>query len=184
VKVEDQPIIYLGNNIDACIKDSVVLSVDDVYDNFTWSTGDVGLTTVAHDGTSIIPGMYSFWVKGSNDDGECSYSDTILVQLNDCDSSFVGINDPVLTEVSFEVYPTPTQGNLNIRGIQLGDVGVDRIVIMSMRGEIAQVMNASDWSEISSDEMQINLSALADGVYMMRIDHAQGSNVVRVIVGK
>ena len=184
VKVEDQPIIYLGNNIEACIKDSVVLTVDNVYDDFTWSNGDAGLTTLAHDGTSITPGMYSFWVKGSNVDGECSYSDTIMVQLNDCDSSFVGINDPVLTEVSFEVYPNPTQGNLNIRGMQLIDVGVERIVIMGMRGEIAQVMNASDWSEISSDEMQIHLSSLADGVYMMRIDHTQGSNVVRVIVGK
>ena len=184
VTVEDQPIIYLGNNIDACIKDSVILTVDNVYDNFTWSTGDVGLTTVAHDGTSIMPGVYSFWVKGSNVGGECSYSDTIMVQLKDCDSSFVGIENPGFDQISFEVYPNPTQGNLNIRGTKLSSLNVDRIVMMGMRGEIAQVLNASDWSEISSDEMQINLSALADGVYMMRIDHAQGSNVVRLIVGK
>ena len=184
VTVEDQPVFYLGNNIDACIKDTVILTVDNVYDNFTWSTGDVGLSTVAHDGSSIVPGMYSFWAKGSNDAGECSYSDTIMVQLNDCDSSFVGIDEPILSEISFEVYPNPTQGNLNIRDSRLNDLSIDRIVLMGMRGDIAQVINAADWSEISADEMQINLSSLADGVYMMRIDHAQGSNLVRVIVGK
>ncbi len=184
VVVEDQPTFYLGDNIEACIKDSVLLTVDNVYDNFTWSTGDVGLTTVAHDGSSIMPGVYSFWVKGTNDAGECSYSDTIKVLLEDCDSSFVGIEDPILELVSFEVYPNPTRGYLNIRGSQLSSLEIDQITVMGMRGEIAKTYNPSEWSEVSSEEMQINMSTLADGVYMMRIDHAKGSNVVRVIVGR
>ncbi len=180
VEVEVQTTFYLGDNITACLKDPVTLTVDNVYDNFNWSTGDSTLSILAHDGSVIIPGQYPFWVTGTNDNGACSYSDTIMLTLVDCDTSFVGIEEAV--SYSFEIFPNPTREVLNVNG----SIGVDfnRIMMISMRGEIAKVFDASTWNVTGADGVRLDVSDLADGVYMLRIEHAKGINTARVIVGK
>ncbi len=184
VTVDDQPIFYLGNNIVACLKDVVTLTVDSVYDNFVWSTGDTSLSIIAHDGSMMTPGNYPFWVTGSNEAGGCSYTDTIYVQLNDCDSSFVGIEQvESLVNIAFEVYPNPTQNNFNVRGADGTNADISRIVIQGMRGDISKVFRMADFN-YTNGEIQLDVQDLANGVYLMSIEHQYGINTVRVIVGK
>jgi hypothetical protein len=180
VNVENQPTLYLGNNIEACVKDVINLSVENVYDNFNWSTGETGTSIMAHDGSVIMPGLYSFWVTGSNDIGECSYTDTIYITLIDCDSSFVGIDDNLAVEqsISFEVYPNPSRDLFNVKGALSSGVTMDRIVLM-----IAKVYNPSDWSS-AGDNIQLDIRNLANGVYLIRLEHSAGINNARVIIGK
>ncbi|MEZ4720628.1 MAG: T9SS type A sorting domain-containing protein [Flavobacteriales bacterium] len=184
IDISEQPTFYLGDNIQACLKESITLTVDNVYDNFMWSTGETGTSILAHDGSVIMPGPYQFWVEGSNNSGDCSFSDTIYITLEDCDSSYVGVEEPVaLTEVSFSVYPNPTRDFFNV-GSQLSTDRLDRVVMIGVRGEIARIYNVSTWTNTTEGQIQLDIRDLSNGIYIMQIEHELGVNTARVIVGK
>ena len=181
VNVDAVQTFYLGDNIEACIKDSVTLSVDDVYDNFTWSTGETGLSIVAHDGSSIFPTSYPFWVTGTNNEGGCTYTDTIYVTFRDCDSTFVGTDEMGFIPISFELYPNPTRSIINLRGSSMA-TSIDRIEVYNINGELANSVEAGNFSLNDRQEIQLDLRSLDNGVYLIRISHELGVNTSRIIL--
>ncbi len=181
VNVDAVQTFYLGDNIEACIKDSVTLSVDDVYDNFTWSTGETGLSIVAHDGSSIFPTSYPFWVTGTNNEGGCTYTDTIYVTFRDCDSTFVGTDEMGIIPISFELYPNPTRSIINLRGSSMA-TSIDRIEVYNINGELANSVEAGNFSLNDRQEIQLDLRSLDNGVYLIRISHELGVNTSRIIL--
>ncbi|MBT3647922.1 MAG: T9SS type A sorting domain-containing protein, partial [Flavobacteriales bacterium] len=179
VDVMDQPTFYLGDNFTICRDSAVVLTVPNVYDSFIWSDSNTGITILAHDGSAIIPGLYTFWATGTNAGG-CSYSDTIVINLKDCSPE--GLEAVHLPE-GIDVYPNPTASELNIALLQGSVDHIDQIRMVDIRGSQAALFNPSDWSLTSSGEyVMINVSNLANGVYVLQVVHDQGVHSERVII--
>jgi hypothetical protein len=71
--------------------------------------------------------------------------------------------------VSFEVYPNPTSGKIEIKG----DIStIETIEVCAMNGQ--KLLNFVDPNMVS-------LEGLSTGVYLLRISNDKGSSVVRVI---
>ena len=107
-----------------------------------------------------------------------------MVRLDDCDSSYVGLEDPQSVAVSFEAYPNPTRDVVNIRTNATLDVAIEQIVILGANGQLHGIMETGDWTQQNAGEISIDLSQLASGVYYLRVQHAYGNNNLRVVIGK
>ncbi len=97
---------------------------------------------------------------------------------SDKDTAFVnvtiGINDPEF-EKTISVYPNPTSGVVNI---EMGSNSTDdaTATVYNALGEIATEATA-----LKGSKTQLNLSNLAPGVYMLKIQTASGKNAVKQI---
>jgi hypothetical protein len=181
IDVEDQPVFTLGENIYACMDSVVTLTVPAVYTNFTWSTGETGTSIVAHNGSITPPGEYNFWVEGSND-GPCTYADSIVVRILDCDSIFVAVEE-VLSEVELTLYPNPARDVLNISWTGGGVDQLDEIRILSAMGELVTIRTAQDWVE-TNKVISLPLGDLANGLYFLEVISGDKHSTRRFVVGK
>jgi len=82
----------------------------------------------------------------------------------------VTITNVMENEASVKVYPNPTQGEVTLEG-----EGLSHIRIMNAYGQT--VYNA----EVEGEQVRIDLSQMAKGIYMMHIE-AEGGQAVRKIV--
>ena len=184
INVEDQPTFYLGDNFFACLDSVVLLSVNGDYDNYMWNDSSTALTYMAHDGSIMTPGAYTHWVTGSNDNG-CSYSDTIVITLVDCDSVLIGLDDITMSDISMEVYPNPTRSDFNIRLNGFDRSALETIRLYGILGDLARTYKASDWNVLSDDSViSIETNGITDGVYLMELTTKYGVSTTRVIVGR
>jgi hypothetical protein len=77
---------------------------------------------------------------------------------------------------SVSLFPNPTSGAFTLERTNLvGDVEVS---IIGLRGEL---LNATKWDSGSS-ELNIDLSDLASGIYMVRLTADEGTRTMRVAV--
>jgi hypothetical protein len=180
VTVAEQPAFYLGDNIYACLDSTIELSVDNVYDSYVWSTADTGLATIAHDGSIIMPGIYTFWATGFNATG-CSYTDSISLRLADCDNEFVGIEEASNALNELVVYPNPTRANFYVRWNQFS---TDPIMAMTMYDMFGSVVRNMSNESPDSELMEISTIGLADGVYLLTVNTAEASRTLRVLIQK
>ncbi|MEQ9186184.1 MAG: T9SS type A sorting domain-containing protein [Cryomorphaceae bacterium] len=183
IDVIDQPIFYLGDNIDACLSEEITLSVPNVYDNFLWSDSSSGLSIQAHDGTVKQPGTYQFWALGYNDGG-CSYSDTLYLQLIDCDGVYVGISELDDEGLGFEFYPNPASTEVNL----VFDASIDDLVsigIYDAAGSLVKSFDDDAWKERSNEHaLRIQLGEVANGIYLLRVEDKGGVSTKRLVIGR
>jgi len=83
-------------------------------------------------------------------------------------------NDPVgiqeLADISIEVYPNPTNGNIKINA----DKEIDEVSVFSLDGKLIQQMNYSNGD-------QIDLSNLSSGIYLLQVAISGSSKTIRII---
>ena len=106
-------------------------------------------------------GGYIYRVKAVNDGGSSAYTNVGELVL--------GIENDLLTN-TLEVYPNPAQDVVTIRGI----VPIERIAITSLHGRsLARYQQPGE---------RIELPALTAGVYLLRIQFANGQGAVRKLM--
>ncbi|NQV54041.1 MAG: T9SS type A sorting domain-containing protein, partial [Flavobacteriales bacterium] len=183
IDVIEQPTFYLGDNLDICLDEEHTLSVPNVYDNFLWSDSSTGLSILAHDGTLKTPGIYQFWALGYNEAG-CSYSDTMYLSLIDCDGVFVGIEEVGDGAFGFDFYPNPASDNVNLVLNASAD-DLRSVGIYGAMGEMVRTYGKADWnSNGHEDEVVIDLGEMANGIYLIQVNHADGISTKRLVIGR
>jgi hypothetical protein len=180
IEVSEQPAFYLGDNIYACLDSVIELSVDNVYDSFVWSTGDTGLTTLAHDGSIIMPGVYNFWARGFNATG-CSFTDSIALRLADCNDEFVGIEESSASLNELVVYPNPTRANLYVRWNHQQTEPLTEMLMYDMFGSVVKTFSLEN---TDAELIEISTSGLADGMYLLSVNTAGANRTIRVLIQK
>jgi hypothetical protein len=180
IEVGEQPAFYLGDNIYSCLDSTILLNVESTYDSYVWSTGDTGVSTVAHDGSIIMPGLYNFWVAGFNNTG-CSYTDSIGIRLADCNDEYVGIDESSLLEVELIVYPNPTRGNLFVQWNQFETEPITEIAVYDIFGSLVDQVTMQI---VDAGLIEVSTNGLADGMYLLSVSTAKSSKTVRVLVQK
>ena len=183
IDVIEQPTFYLGDNTDICLDEELTLSVPNVYDNFLWSDSSTGLSILAHDGTMKMPGTYQFWALGYNEAG-CSYSDTLYLSLIDCDGTYVGIEEVGGGVFGFDFYPNPAADNVNLVLNASAD-DLRSVGIYGAMGEVVRTFGKADWSSNGhEDEVLIELGEIANGIYLIQVNHAEGTSTKRLVIGR
>lgn len=109
---------------------------------------------------------------GCNYDGLRCYEDTVFGFHSfgiapSCDYSTVGIED--IVNPNLNIYPNPTTGNITIAGLN------DKAT--------ATIMDATGRIVLAADVInnKVDVSALANGVYLLRIERAKGLSNYRII---
>ena len=95
------------------------------------------------------------------------------------DNSFSGISKSVIADNVITVYPNPTTGIINFKGIESGD----RIEVYNVLGQIVNSGTAgkSPSGDLGvGDNYSLNLSGNAKGVYFYRVTN----NTTRILQGK
>ena len=113
---------------------------------------------------------------------DCSYSDTLYLQLIDCDGVYVGISD--LDGVGFEFYPNPASTEVNI----VFEATLEDLVSLGLynaAGTLVKSFEDDAWKNRSNDHaLQIHLGDVANGLYLLRVEDKGGVSTKRLVIGR
>ncbi|MCA1746152.1 MAG: hypothetical protein LC655_00535, partial [Bacteroidales bacterium] len=99
--------IDLGDDVELCVGESMLLDAGEGFENYLWSDGSQGQTLLV---TATQPDMETtYWVRATDENG-CESYDSITIFFGEC------LNAPRLTKHSSDVviYPNPARSYLNI----------------------------------------------------------------------
>jgi hypothetical protein len=131
--------------------------------NYRWSTG---ATTQGI--TNVSGGTYTVTVTDANG---CSETATDVVAVK----SSTGINS-VSSEIIFSVYPNPASSQVLVQVDQLHNS-----TVLNLRNILGQTLISQ---VISTAQTQLDLSALANGVYLVEIRQGEKTAVKQLVVTK
>ncbi|MFN8317528.1 MAG: T9SS type A sorting domain-containing protein [Chitinophagales bacterium] len=95
-------------------------------------------------------------------------------QFNYCGKIYSGVRNEVENPFAIELHPNPTNGKLNVK---LTSIGTDAsLIVMSIQGQILRM------ETITQEETMLDLSALAKGVYLIKVQSEGNTIVKRVVV--
>lgn len=137
----------------------------------TWVdvSGSGGLTGTFFDPGSVNDGQtYVFRYVVDNACGMDSSEVSIYVE--DCE---VGLGE--YTTAVMEVYPNPTTGRVLIDYTAQGTTDM-QVEVLSMNGKVLQMLNFS-----KTEEAELDISKLADGMYNIRITTGEAVEVHRIV---
>jgi len=88
--------------------------------------------------------------------------------------SLLAVDQIATAATAFTVFPNPANDVINVSNSN--DVNVNKITVTDLNGRVVKQVNYSNTTNI-----QVNVSDLSSGVYMMNIDSDKGSSVQKVI---
>ena len=114
-------------------------------------------------------------VGGNNRVDSLGVTDTVLgvVCFTKCYDCSVGLPEPM---AGITLYPNPTVGEFTLERSELaGDV---EVTVVDMQG---QLLRATEWAA-GQAELDMDLSDMASGVYMIRLNADEGARTMRVAI--
>ncbi len=160
VVIHPKPVVSLGNDTALLSHHSIILDAGAGFTSYDWSTGEKTQTvTIDSAGTGI--GVKTIWVIVADNFG-CKGSDTISLNF----TNNPGIDESGQSDELVSLYPNPTGGNLEIFLSNFATGQVD-IEIFGQHG--IRVLSESHYISRNSTALNLYLSHLADGIYLVRI---------------
>ena len=114
------------------------------------------------DDTTATVGAYEYYVSATYTYYECEMASEVV----SCEVTSVTESD-----VAVKVYPNPTQGEITLEG-----EGISHVRIVNAYGQT--VYNA----KVEAEQVRIDLSQMAKGIYMMHIEAEDGQAVRKIVV--
>lgn len=165
--VDDLSPTALGQDItvDLAGNSSVSITADDVDDGSFDNCSNVTLSIDVDTFTAI--GDFPVQLSVTDQQGNSS-SVSVTVTVEDS----LGINDPEASKINIDLYPNPTQSQLNIKT----DANLNSFRIMDINGKVII-------SE-SYSENPIHVAQLSQGVYFIQLNAEQGRSVIKRFIKK
>ncbi len=172
----NKPALSLGVDQTMRYDESIMLIPSPrIYRSYLWNDNSVGdsLKVVA---SYIGKGDHVFWVTAT-DVNNCPASDTILVTV----LAPNGVPSVTADSTVIYLYPNPTSGGLNIRVENMAhpDLGIE---IIDSRGVVLIRENYKNETKILIK--QLDLSNLAPGMYLMKINYGNTIKIKSFIKSK
>lgn len=139
------------------------------YTSLTWDYGDgntSNVTAAIHDYSYADGGIYDVTIAAI---GKCLVNDTFSTQIS-IPCKITGLENDL--HKSLLIYPNPTEGLIHIEGT----LDIRNIEILDIYGKV--VLESKGMNE------DIDISSLADGYYLIRVDSQDGSLVRRILKTK
>ncbi|MDX2360615.1 MAG: T9SS type A sorting domain-containing protein [Crocinitomicaceae bacterium] len=134
---------------------------------YVWS-GPSGFTFSGEDPTGLIAGTYSVII--TDNCGNTVTLDNIIV------NDYTGIEDHEL--INFTIYPNPSNGVVNIQLANAPAGGFD-VAILDVAGRVVYVQD-----QMTNDNFVVDLSAMANGTYMLRVATENRQSTQRIVLRK
>ena len=168
VTVNPLPTVLASSDKDIiCKKESVVLTASGA-NTYAWSNPVTGSASGASLPLTLnIDIPYVFTVTGTDANG-CTKTATVLVDVQKC----TGISETGEQSTFVNIYPNPTNGLVTIE-TKNGNSGT--IEIMDLSGKIIFT------ETIKNNTTEININALATGVYFVKVKNETSSEVIKLI---
>lgn len=133
-------------------------------------------------GTTVIPNtsvVRTYTVKGVDANGCSAYAQVVATPNTSCKEveSEQG-SDLVRTEWDVEVYPNPTEGNVQISFIQVSEEAKLSIEVIGMDGAVIFSIDPVGLKEV------VNLHELPGGLYLIRVKNGEEIKTKKVVVVK
>ena len=130
---------------------------------FNWSNG-----ATTDSVSTLASGTYTVTVTDAN---KCTDIRNITVQ------TFVGVNDPASIIDAITIAPNPTNSNSTL-DIKLKQASAIRVTVFNMVGQLVQSQFAQNVTERTFD---IDLSNVNNGMYLIRVDVDNATQVIRLV---
>lgn len=155
--------IDLGADTTIALHDTLILSLPDNFDQYTWSNGDT-TNSVTLIGGQMGPGEWDFQVQV--DYGVCSVTDTIRITVLSSISEF--------EHAGIKAYPNPVGDDLKIES----QSDLKTIELINLKGEIIYQKIIRNPNELLH---AINISSFQQGVYILKITTCNTTVAGRII---
>ena len=163
----------------------------------TWCAYDAGIDFTAN--VSNVTGIYTLswaypnsttYVAGGGNttsltlDWGASNGVVMVTSSNACGTgtrtytSNISCREGELSASALNVYPNPTAGMLNVE--YTTDKGTAQVTVLDLSGRV--VMTQTQPSVEGKNTMQLDLSRVAKGAYMLNVQTQSGNNQVRIVV--
>lgn len=164
VTISDEITINLGSDIVASVDTVLEIGVPAVFEAYRWNTGFTG-PKLTVDGADYGVGNHNFWLEVTS--GGCYASDTIKITF--LEDNFVEESEmPQLN-----VYPNPASDYVNVAS----ENGImSEVQVYDLTGRLVYVENPE------AEYATINVNALVDATYFIRIIYADGKTGVSKLV--
>lgn len=141
----------------------------------TWSLSDTNLATIIQTGLVTAKANGVVLVTAKADDGSGITANKTIIIANQS----VGIDDAIIENLKFEIYPNPATIEINI--VLLQNVVLNTISIYDLLGN--EFKNIP-FSNTSTQIFTLNLSLMETGCYFIGIDTNKGRYFHKLIVNK
>ena len=190
---EDQD--YLMYDFSVNLGDTVIVGQYDPVDLIVDSVTTITINETVHKKywfTCINnPYYHEYWIEGIGSNQGIVWSGSAMIvggfyrllclsknevlyfmnpEYNTCYLNTVGIND--LSQISFEIYPNPTKGTINLKYSK--ELEIKSITINDLFGQLVE--------EFEPNQQTIDITALSKGIYLLKILVNQGQYVKKIIV--
>ncbi len=150
--------IDLGADTSIKLIDTLVLTLPDIYESYTWSTGETSSSIVIV-GSDYEFGTYSIWVEVI--DGSCNRIDTLMLTV----TNEFSVNENSHSHIN--IYPNPFT---NIFWLEVKPE-YERIEILNLNGI---VLYEKQIQYLNSNMEEVDLKHLSKGLYFMKIETTTG----------
>jgi len=168
VNIARPTLLLSANNLTVCDQSTFTLNVSGA-NSYTWSNGGGNNATA----TYSTSGNTTYTVEGESNG--CVSKDTIQVINISC----VGIVELKNSGTSFNVYPNPTNDKLTLRMNIIRTVDLN-IELFDLGGKLVFEQQAN--FDKDKTECKLNISNLANGIYMLKVTSKEGSSQTLKIV--
>lgn len=172
INVMATPVVDLGIDTIVCHNHNYPLDAQNEGSTYLWSSGDDTQTLDVDASMADINGDATISVEVSNASG-CSSTDEILVHFKDC----TGIDELEASDI--QLMPNPNNGRFILEIPSTKDQ-ITNINIHNSIGELVANIPSTNLQE----QMEIDLSNLADGVYFLMIQSKSGQINKRFVIRK
>ncbi len=149
--------IDLGDDIELCMDQTLLLDAGDGFDEYIWSNGTTEQTLLVT-AEEFAPESW-IWVLATDPNG-CTSEDSITVTFDEC----VDATDTPVPESLFELFPNPAQHKVTIRAHDM----IEQLVVFDATGRIVEARRNVD------NEVTLMLSEYTSGLYFFQVHSSSG----------
>ena len=171
VTIHPLPAVFLGNDTAVLPGTSLLLDAGSGFNSYLWSTGATSQSiSVDSSGTGI--GVKTIWVNVT-DNYYCPGGDTININF----TNHPGINE-AFANAGMQVIPNPSDGRIELllENIPAGSYEVE---LFSPDGKLIYRSK----HQLNNNRINLDLSHVANGVYLLKVTGNAGAVTERIIIG-
>ncbi len=167
------PVINLGKDTALLPNQNILLDAGAGFTAYNWSTG-AGTPTIWIDTAGFGLGVRTIWVEVTDNFG-CHGRDTININF----TQHPGMADPDNAAEQVYLYPNPSGGRMDVllSNFPAGPVDLE---IYGQHGR--RVLHEQHLITSARSTIALDLSNLAEGIYLVRINTAQTSHTQKLIL--
>ncbi len=162
VLVHDLPAGFLPADTLICENQVLHLAPLRSFETYDWSSGSTDSVTL-FEGWNNDPGVYTFTLDVFDEHG-CSGKDTVVVTLEDCNTSTGGV---LGSDQNIKVYPNPSSGVFVIE-FEASRSEPAQIKLLDLNGRVVHVEQTGVTNGLN--QIQVNVQNLAAGNYLLQIE--------------